>query len=142
MVQLEHANLVVDDLEPTLAFLLAAFPHWKVRQSGASKWYGIPRNWLHVGDDETFITLNDHGEGPPRDLTKNSQGLAHLGFVVSDLDQLITRLKVNGHSPSVALAQEQPHRRNVYFTVPSSNLEFEFVEYSSDDPVKRNATSE
>lgn len=142
MIKLEHANLVVDELKPTLDFLLCAFPHWKVRQTGASQWYGTPRNWLHVGDDETYITLNDHGVGAPRDLTGNSQGLAHLGFVVHDIEALIERLHDKGYNPRIALDQAQPHRRNVYFVVAASKLEFEFVEYSSDDPTKRNATSE
>ncbi|PHR61787.1 MAG: glyoxalase [Robiginitomaculum sp.] len=141
MVKLEHANLVVDDIQPTLDFLLAAFPHWRVRQSGLSHWNGTPRKWLHVGDDQTYLTLNDNGQGAPRDLAGNAPGLAHLGFTVHGIEALIERLDKKGYAPSSALEQ-QFARKNVYFTVESSGLEFEFVEYLSDDPAERNASPE
>lgn len=47
MIQLEHVNLVVTDLERSLHFYQAAFPHWKVRGGGESSWYGKARKWLH-----------------------------------------------------------------------------------------------
>jgi len=43
MIRLEHANLVVAEIEPSLDFLLSAFPHWRVRQKGKSTWYGKQR---------------------------------------------------------------------------------------------------
>ncbi len=137
MIRLEHANLVVNDIEPTLSFLQAAFPHWQVRASGPSTWYGKPRKWLHFGDDFTFITLNDNGDGAPRDLTGHAPGLAHLGFTVTNIERLIERLERKGYTPSVAL-DTQGYRRNVYYIDPAG-LEFEFIEYLSDDPVERNA---
>ncbi|PHS24742.1 MAG: glyoxalase [Robiginitomaculum sp.] len=140
MVRLEHANLVVNDIEPTLAFLKAAFPHWQVRASGPSIWYGKPRKWLHFGDDYTYITLNDNGDGVPRDLAGHAPGLAHLGFIVTNIDRLIERLKRHGYTPSVGL-DTVAHRRNVYFIDPAG-LEFEFVEYLSDDPAERNVSEE
>lgn len=140
MVRLEHANLVVEQIEPTLEFLLAAFPHWRVRQSGTSLWSGKPRKWLHVGDDENYLTLNDNGEGGSRDLAGHAQGLAHLGFSVSNLEELISRLAAKGYAPSFA-TEKQAFRQNVYF-VDGNDLEFEFVEYLSDNPVERNASPE
>ena len=59
MVRLEHANLVVTDIEPTLSFLKTAFPHWRVRGGGDGTWSGKPRKWLHFGDDEFYIALSD-----------------------------------------------------------------------------------
>jgi catechol 2,3-dioxygenase-like lactoylglutathione lyase family enzyme len=137
MIHLEHANLVVNDIEPTLTFLQAAFPHWRERASGSSTWYGKPRKWLHFGDDFTFITLNDNGDGAPRDLEGHAPGLAHLGFTVTDIERLVERLKSKGYTPSVAL-DTQGYRRNVYYIDPAG-LEFEFIEYLSDDPAERNA---
>ncbi|MBL1430891.1 MAG: VOC family protein [Robiginitomaculum sp.] len=140
MIRLEHANLVVAEIEPSLDFLLSAFPHWRVRQKGKSTWYGKQRNWLHVGDDETYLTFNDSGEGKPRDLTGQSQGLAHLAFEISGIEDLIERLAQNGYTPRIAL-DGHGFRRNVYY-LDGNGLEFEFVEYDSDDPAKRNASEE
>ncbi len=137
MTRIEHANIVVDEIEPTLAFLQAALPHWRVRASGRSEWYGKPRKWLHFGDDYSYITLNDDGEGAPRDLKGHAQGLAHIGFAITGLDALIKRLEKAGYTPKQP-AGRAPFRRNVYYII-SSGLEFEFVEYLSDIPAERNA---
>lgn len=139
MTRIEHANLVVDDMAPVLAFLETALPHWRIRASGRSEWSGKPRRWLHFGDDYTYLTLNDNGEGPPRDLTGHAQGLAHIGFCVHGLDGLMTRLAAKGYAPRVPL-NEEPWRRNVYYI--AGGLEFEFVEYLSDIPAERNASQE
>ena len=137
MTRLEHANIVVSDIEPTLHFLQAALPHWRVRAKGAAPWYGKPRNWLHFGDDFTYITLNDNGEGSPRDLKGHAPGLAHLGFSITGIEALIARLHERGYEPRIE-PTACAARRNVYYIDPNG-LEFEFVEYSSDDPALRNA---
>lgn len=134
--RLEHANLVLTDIEPTLSFLSAAFPEWRVRGQGESAWYGKARRWLHFGDDDFYVTLNDDGEGAPRDLTGHAPGLAHLGFAVASLDALVARLRAAGHAPT-HWGPEHPHRRNVYY-IDGAGLEFEFVEYFSDKPEEKN----
>ncbi|WP_300395585.1 VOC family protein [Henriciella sp.] len=136
MVRLEHANLVVSEIEPTLSFLKAAFPHWRVRGGGKGTWSGKPREWLHFGDDETYIALSDNGEGAPRDLKGHAPGLAHLAFEVSNLDALILRLEAAGHEITNPGAATE-HRRNIYF-IDGNNIEFEFVEYLSDHPDEKN----
>ncbi|MEQ8558974.1 MAG: VOC family protein [Henriciella sp.] len=136
MVRLEHANLVVSEIKPTLSFLKAAFPHWRVRGGGKGTWSGKPREWLHFGDDETYIALSDNGEGAPRDLKGHAPGLAHLAFEVSNLDALILRLEAAGHEITNPGAATE-HRRNIYF-IDGNNIEFEFVEYLSDHPHEKN----
>ncbi|WP_084418026.1 VOC family protein [Henriciella litoralis] len=136
MVRLEHANLVVTDIAPTLDFLKAAFPHWRVRGGGKGEWYGKPREWLHFGDDEFYIALSDNGEGAPRDLKGHEPGLAHLAFEVSDLDRTIEKLEAAGYKITNPGAYTE-HRRNVYF-IDGNNIEFEFVQYLSDDPAEKN----
>jgi catechol 2,3-dioxygenase-like lactoylglutathione lyase family enzyme len=136
MPRLEHANIVVADIEPTLAFLKAAFPQWRVRGEGRDEWCGKPRRWLHFGDDGFYVTLNDNGEGKQRDLAGHAPGLAHLGFEVSSLDEVIGRLKEAGHEVDHS-GPDHPHRRNAYF-IDAAGLEFEFVEYLSDRPEERN----
>jgi hypothetical protein len=136
MARLEHANLVVTGIGPTLSFLKAAFPAWRVRGEGGGDWYGKPRRWLHFGDDDFYVTLNDNGEGAQRDLAGHQPGLAHLGFVVSSVDDVIARLKDAGHAPS-HFGPGHPHRKNVYF-IDDEGLEFEFVEYFTDLPEQKN----
>ena len=136
MVRFEHANLVVSDIEATLDFILTAFPHWSVRGQGTMEWHGKPRRWLHVGDDDYYVTLNDDGEGDNRDLTGHQPGLAHLGFVVDDLDGIVGRLEAKGHRIDIE-GPEHPFRKNIYFLDPAG-FQFEFVQYLSDVADERN----
>jgi catechol 2,3-dioxygenase-like lactoylglutathione lyase family enzyme len=136
MLQLEHINLVVNDISETLAFYQAALPHWRVREQGEGDWYGKPRRWLHFGDDYQYLTFNDNGEGIPRSLDGHQPGLAHFAFVTSNIDTVIARLTGAGFQVDKDGAEE-PHRRNVYFMDPNG-LEVEFVQYLSDLPYERN----
>lgn len=136
MVRFEHANLVVTNIDKTLDFIQTAFPDWRIRGQGEMKWYGKPRRWMHVGDDDTYITLNNDGEGKNRDLTGHQPGLAHLGFVVDDIDAIIQRLEAKGYQIDVEGA-DHPYRKNIYFQDPEG-FQFEFVEYLSDKPAEKN----
>ena len=135
MVQLEHLNLVVSDLDKTLAFYQAAFPHWTVRGGGTGDWYGKPRKWIHFGDDYHYLAFSDHGEGQNRDLKGAQVGLAHFAYVTTDLDGIVKRL--TGAGFEVDKGSEDPYRNNVYFIDPDG-YEVEFVEYLSDVPALRN----
>lgn len=136
MITLEHVNLVVNDIDTTLAFYLAAFPHWTVRGGGTSEWYGKSRNWLHFGDDYQYLTFNDEGIGENRDLTGHQIGLAHFAFVTSDIKGVIERLSQAGFSVDKEGAKDE-YRSNVYYVDPSG-YEVEFVQYHSDLPEYRN----
>ena len=136
MIRLEHANLVVKDIPATLDFIQTAFPDWKIRGQGEMTWHGKPRHWLHVGDDDCYLTLNDDGEGEPRDLSGHTPGLAHLGFVVDDVDSVIERLEAKGFEIDIEGA-EHPFRKTVYFVDPAG-FQFEFMQYLSDVPSERN----
>lgn len=135
-MKIEHINLVLCDPEPTIAFLQTAFPHWRIRGSGCSDWYGKPRTWLHFGDDDIYIALSDNGEGEGRDLKAHRPGLAHIGLVVDDIEGLMARFAMKGILPSVKLTSI-PARRNVYYECPAG-IEWEFVQYDSDIPKIRN----
>lgn len=139
MLHLEHLNLVVKDIPTTLAFYQAAFPHWRVRDSGDSEWFGKKRKWLHFGDDYQYLTFNDDGVGDNRDLTGHETGLAHFAFVTSDLDAVIERLAAAGF-PVDKDGADEPFRKNVYYIDPAG-FEVEFVEYLSDLPQERNLSS-
>ncbi|WP_434355652.1 VOC family protein [Parasalinivibrio latis] len=140
MVRLEHLNLVVRDIERSLSFYKAAFPHWEVRGGGDGEWSGKPRQWVHFGDNYNYLCLNNNGDSDPRDLAGHQVGLAHLGFSVEDLDGLIGRLREAGFEVDHPGAPTE-YRRNVYFVDPDG-IEVEFVEYRSDIPGQRNDYSE
>jgi catechol 2,3-dioxygenase-like lactoylglutathione lyase family enzyme len=139
MLYLEHLNLVVSDIPAALTFYQAAFPHWRVRDSGASEWSGKARQWLHFGDDYQYLTFNDNGDGDNRDLAGHTPGMAHFAFVTGNLDAVVKRLADAGF-PIAKDGADEPYRRNVYFVDPAG-FEVEFVEYLSDLPEQRNRTS-
>ncbi len=141
MPKLEHANLVVTDIDPTVAFLTAAFPSWHIRGGGNQPYAGMARQWVHLGDDDFYLALtaydvDDEKKGAQRDLKGLAPGLAHIGFEVSDLNAVIARLKTHGFEPH-HLGADHPHRRNIYY-IDGEGLEFEFTEYLSDAPEERN----
>ena len=140
MVRLEHVNLVMKDIQPTLNFLLTAFPHWRVRGEGDMTWGkgddAIQRHWLHVGDDDYYLTLNNNAQGEIRDVRSIQAGVAHLGFVVDDLASIIERLAAQGFTVDIT-GQNHPYRKTVYYNDPAG-FQFEFLQYSSDKPAEKN----
>ncbi|MEH6635438.1 MAG: VOC family protein [Halioglobus sp.] len=138
-MHLEHVNLVVTDIEQSLKFYRAAFPHWHIRDQGKGEWYGKPRTWVHFGDDYQYLVFNDHGAGENRDLRGHQVGLAHFAFVTNAIDAVINRLEKAGFAVAKDGADE-PFRRNVYFIDPDG-FEVEFIEYLSDLPQQRNQSS-
>lgn len=139
MITLEHINLVVADIEKTLTFYKAAFPHWAVRGDGENEWYAKPRNWVHFGDDYQYLAFNDDGVGENRDLTGHQIGLAHFAFVTSDLQGVVERLAQAGFTVDKEGAEDK-YRSNVYYVDPNG-YEVEFVQYHSDLPEYRNRYS-
>ncbi len=139
MLQFEHINLVVSDVEAELKFYEAAFPHWRVRDSGSGNWHGKPYIWLHFGDDYQYLVFNDNGEGENRNLAGQQVGLAHFGFVTTNLDALVRRLTAAGFSRDSGGADES-FRRNAYYIDPAG-FEVEFVQYLSDIAAERNLKS-
>lgn len=136
MIQFEHINLVIKDLDKSLAFYRAVFPHWRIRAKGGGEWYGKPRVWVHFGDDYQYIALNEFGEGENRDLTGHQVGLAHFAFATDNLAALNKRMQDAGY----AIAKEgadSKFRDNVYYIDPDG-FEVEFVQYHSDIPAERN----
>ena len=85
---------------------------------------------MHVGNDDYDITLNDGAKEKNRPLKGHSVGLAHLGFVVDDLEGVISRLQENQYEIDVNLASHA-YRKNVYFLDPEG-FQFEFVQYFSE----------
>ncbi len=122
-----------------ILFLTTAFPDFHIRGRGVADTDSGPKQWLHLGTDTTYIALEQHatptdcGRSPYRD-----NGVNHLAFVVDDIDGLIERLRGAGYSDGIPV-DPHPHRKRAYFHDGGGN-EYEFVEYTSDDPAERNAS--
>ncbi|WP_223788187.1 VOC family protein [Marinicella meishanensis] len=137
MIRIEHINIVGKDIDQSLHFYRAAFPHWSIRAEGTGEWYGKPRRWIHFGDDYQYLAISDFGEGENRDLTGHQVGLAHFAFAVDNLDAMIKRLTAAGY-PVFKPGADSPFRKNIYFEDPDG-FEVEFTEYLTDIPAERNA---
>jgi len=138
MIRLEHINLVVKDIAASLHFYQNVFPEWKIRDSGKGEWSGKTREWLHFGDDNTFLTLNNNAETAARDLAGHQAGIAHFAFEINNIKALQARLQAAGFQHRTR-GDDNPYRHNIYYIDPDGN-EVEFVQYFSDLISQRNST--
>jgi hypothetical protein len=61
-VRLEHANLVVRDIDATIRFLQAAFPEFRIRFDGTDS---QGSRWVHIGTDDTYVSwITDRVRSP------------------------------------------------------------------------------
>jgi catechol-2,3-dioxygenase len=131
-VRLEHANLSVHDIDAMIRFLRAAFPEFRIRRD-ATEANGL--RWVHVGTDDTYIALSQ--AKVPRGMTHKGTLLNHLAYEVADVETLRSRLRAAGYQENAAVPNAHRYRKRLYFYDPEGN-EWEFVQYLSDDPAKRN----
>lgn len=134
-IRIEHANLAVRDVDEMIRFLTTAFPEFAVRREGKT-WQGW--RWVHLGTAETYIAINEAPEEPAEAWVPyvGRPGLNHLGYEVDDAEGLRRRLTQAGYRDST-VPNDHPWRKRVYFHDAEGN-DWEFVEYRSDDPAKRN----
>lgn len=134
-VRLEHANLIVRDIDATIRFLQTAFPEFRMRFDG--KDFGGNR-WVHIGTDDSYIALTQSRIEPEQRWAPYAgvPGVNHLAYEVDDVQTLRERLKSAGYQDST-VPNHHPYRKRVYFYDPDGN-DWEFVQYLSDDPGKRN----
>lgn len=132
--RLEHANIIVRDIDATARFLRCAFPDFAVRREGEHE----GRRWLHIGTDTTYIALNEATVEPGERWVPYAgrPGVNHLGYEVDDADALRERLRAAGYRDST-VPNAHPWRKRVYFYDPDGN-DWEFIQYLSDSPAERN----
>lgn len=134
-VRLEHANLLVRDVDATIRFLQTAFPEFRIRFD-----HRDPRGsrWVHIGTDDTYLALTQSTVEPDQRWTPYAgvPGVNHLAYEVDDVEALRARLKSAGYRDST-VSNAHPHRKRVYFYDPDGN-DWEFVQYLSQDPAERN----
>jgi catechol 2,3-dioxygenase-like lactoylglutathione lyase family enzyme len=135
IARLEHANLVVRDIDDAIRFILTALPTFQIRGEGKTL---TGSRWVHIGTEETYLALTEATGTPAETWVPYSgkPGLNHLGYEVSDVEALRVRLKAAGYRDST-FANQHPHRTRIYFHDSEGN-DWEFVEYSSVDPAERN----
>lgn len=126
--QLEHANIRVRSIDRTIEFLTTALPGFRVRGGGGDG----DHRWVHLGSDYSYVALSqddrrERGKGP---------GLNHLGFVIDDWEGVSGRLEAAGYKKG-SLPDDHPHHKRIYY-LDGDGLEWEFVQYFSDDPAERN----
>jgi len=133
--RLEHANICVRDIDAMVHFLETAFPEFHVRGEGASN---DGTRWVHVGSDETYIALGQSRVEPQKSWTpyQGIPGVNHLAYEIDDVEALRKRMTAAGYRDST-VPNAHPFRKRVYFLDPEGN-DWEFVQYLSDDPAKRN----
>jgi catechol 2,3-dioxygenase-like lactoylglutathione lyase family enzyme len=131
-VYLEHANITVNNLKEAIRFFQTAFPHFKIRGSGS-----IRREWVHLGDNDTYIALN---QAKQSDLRENKNydkcGINHLGFVVENVEEIANNLLNSGYKRDFPKEVEQFRIRD-YFADADGN-QYEFIQYLSLIPEEKN----
>ena len=109
-------------------------PELQVRGGGT----GIKTlRWVHLGTETSYISIEDRGtreKGPH--IPYQHPGLNHIGFVIEDMDSLTERMREAGYREGEHNL-EHPYRKRMYF-FDDDDIEYEFVEYLSDDWEKRN----
>lgn len=132
--RLDHANLIVRDIDAAVRFLQTAFPDFYLRGGGTSP-FGT--RWVHIGTDHTYLALSEATQdaAEPWVPYAGKPGLNHLGFEVDDADGVRERLRAAGYQDST-VPNAHPARKRVYFHDDEGN-DWEFVQYLTDDPKLR-----
>ena len=118
-----------------IRFLQTAFPNFQIRHEVRGQ---DGTRWVHIGTNDTYIALNQSIKEPqtPRTPYGGVPGINHLAYEVDDVEALRGRLESAGYKDST-VPNAHPYRKRVYFYDPEGN-DWEFVQYLSDDPAKRN----
>ena len=110
MLRLEHANVCVHDIDGVVKFLQTAFPEFKIRHDGVNE---KDVRWVHVGNDETYVALNqaNPNEPPGANPYSGRPGLNHLAYVVDDVEAVRERLLAAGYKESTPPNNLYPEER-------------------------------
>ena len=134
--RMEHVNMTVRSIDKAVRFVTAAFPEFRVRGSKKNS-EDTRKKWLHIGTEKTYVALEE--VNPPSETGRapyENPGINHIGFVVDDLDGLIERVRSAGYDPG-ELAEDIDSRKRTYI-FDENGVEWEFVQYLTDDPEQAN----
>ena len=129
----EHVNITVRSIERAVAFLRTALPDFRVRGQGE----GEDRKWLHLGTAQSYLALEEPlRSGRGRRTPYVDSGINHVGLVVDDAEAVRRRLREAGYREGIRVPRH-PARHRIYF-FDDDGIEYEFIEYTSNDPRARN----
>jgi len=131
-IYLEHANITVNSLDKTVDFFQTAFPDFHIRGGGTTN----GRKWIHLGNDVTYVAINEALQPQKTVKDYTTPGINHLGFAVEDVAIIANRLLAAGYKRDYP-KQEEQYRIREYFADAEGN-EYEFVQYLSDVIEERN----
>ncbi|PHR36702.1 MAG: lactoylglutathione lyase [Fluviicola sp.] len=131
-IYLEHVNITVNNLESSITFFKTAFPDFEIRGGGDTN----GRKWIHLGNEITYIALNESAEQQMTTKDYSNSGINHLGFVVEDVKIIAERLLTAGFKRDYP-KQIENYRIRDYFADTDGN-QYEFVQYLSDKISERN----
>ncbi|MBT3382012.1 MAG: VOC family protein [Lentisphaerae bacterium] len=128
----EHTNISVTDVDKSIRFFSTAMPDLRVRHDSGPG----PKRWVHLGTDVTYISINQMPPPAEGEFECHRPGYNHIGFVVSDADVLRERMLEAGYQEGF-VPEPHPHRKRVYF-IDNDGMQYEFVQYYSDDVAEKN----
>ena len=133
--RLEHANITVQDVDAAIAFLLCVDPDFTILHDSGT---GGDHRWVHLGTTHGYFALetpHDPQASPEHRRRYHDFGVNHIGLVVDDVDAVAQRLQAADY-PETYVADPHPTRIRRYFQDPSG-MEWELVQYLTDDPAAR-----
>jgi hypothetical protein len=97
-IRIEHANMIVRNVDATARFLQTAFPEFAVRREGSTE----AGRWMHIGTEDTYLALNEASSEPPESWVPyaGKPGVNHLGYEVDDAKALRERMRGAGYTDS------------------------------------------
>ena len=127
---LEHVNITVKSFSAATRLIGAAFPSFTIRGRGYLHEDATLGEWIHFGDDCIYVAFQKNADHSGRhDTPYTHDGINHIGFVVDDLELVVSRLHDAGFEPT-SVDYEHPHRKRIYYQ-DDNGIEWEFVEYLS-----------
>ena len=137
---LEHANLTVPDIDQAIAFLRTIEPRFYVRHDAlALLENGATRRWVHFGDEQVYIALQQAEPGSAAQMPRRSYenyGVNHLAWVVDDFAAVLARLEQQGYRRGLLVPAEAFRRRAYYYD--AAGFEWEIIQYLRDKDEQRN----
>jgi catechol 2,3-dioxygenase-like lactoylglutathione lyase family enzyme len=130
--RIEHANINVGNIDEAIRFVTTAIPEFRVRGRGEVD----GRPWVHVGTESSYLALNEFESDAKPAGEFGREPLNHLGFVVDDAAALAERLAAAGYREGF-VAPAHRYRIRKYF-LDADGMEWEFVQYLTDDPALQN----